>query len=44
MILLKKLKTLEILEKPETIFSRRLSDNPFYPFEEMGTNGKQDHL
>ena len=40
MMLLKKLKTLEILEKPETIFNRRLSVNQFYPFEDLKRNSK----
>ncbi|KAJ7386363.1 hypothetical protein OS493_008484 [Desmophyllum pertusum] len=34
----KALKTLEILEKPEVIFNRRLHSNPYYPFEMVGQN------
>ena len=36
----KAIKTLEILEKPEAIFNRRLNSNPFYPFEKVGRNSK----
>ncbi|KAK2569980.1 hypothetical protein P5673_005842 [Acropora cervicornis] len=32
------LKTLEILEKPEVIFKRRLKSNPFHPFNNIGGN------
>jgi len=39
----KALKTLEILEKPEAIFNRRLNSNPFYPFERVGRNSKYDY-
>ncbi|CAH3179096.1 unnamed protein product [Porites evermanni] len=34
----KALKTLEILEKPEVIFNRRLNSNPFHPFKKVGKN------
>ena len=34
------LKTLEILEKPEAIFNRRLNSNPFHPFKKVGKNSK----
>ncbi|XP_068677225.1 cation channel sperm-associated auxiliary subunit TMEM249-like [Montipora foliosa] len=34
----KALKTLEILEKPEVIFKRRLKSNPFHPFNHTGGN------
>ena len=37
---MKALKTLEILEKPEVIFSRRLQSNPYYPFDKVGRNSK----
>lgn len=37
---MKALKTLEILEKPEAIFNRRLQSNPYYPFQEVGRNSK----
>lgn len=37
---LKALKTLEILEKPEVIFNRRLQSNPYYPFDKVGRNSK----
>lgn len=40
MSLKKTLKTLEILDKPEVIFNRRLNSNPFYPFEKVGKNSK----
>ena len=33
-------KTLEILEKPEAIFNRRLNSNPFHPFKKVGKNSK----
>ena len=36
----KALKTLEILEKPEVIFNRRLNSNPFHPFKKVGKNSK----
>lgn len=36
----KALKTLEILEKPEVTFKRRLKSNPFYPFNNIGGNSK----
>lgn len=36
----KALKTLEILEKPEVIFNRRLNSNPFHPFKMVGKNSK----
>lgn len=37
---MKAIKTLEILEKPEAIFNRRLQSNPYYPFQEVGGNSK----
>lgn len=37
---MKAIKTLEILEKPEAIFNRRLQSNPYYPFQEVGRNSK----
>ncbi|XP_029208096.2 uncharacterized protein LOC114971698 isoform X1 [Acropora millepora] len=37
-LLPKALKTLEILEKPEVIFKRRLKSNPFHPFNNIGGN------
>ena len=36
----KALKTLEILEKPEVIFNRRLLANPYHPFEKLEGNSK----
>lgn len=36
----KAIKALEILEKPEAIFNRRLNSNPFYPFEKVARNSK----
>jgi len=39
-LLPKALKTLEILEKPEVIFKRRLKSNPFHPFNNIGGNSK----
>lgn len=39
-LLPKALKTLEILEKPEVIFNRRLKSNPFHPFNNIGGNSK----
>lgn len=39
-LLPKALKTLEILEKPEVIFKRRLKSNPFHPFNDIGGNSK----
>lgn len=41
---IKALKTLEILEKPEVIFNRRLQSNPYYPFEKVGRNSKSPWL
>ena len=36
----KALKALEILEKPEVIFNRRLQSNPYYPFKRVERNSK----
>ena len=36
----KALKTLEILEKPEVIFNRRLNSNPFHPFKKVEKNSE----
>ncbi|KAK3755314.1 hypothetical protein QZH41_014623 [Actinostola sp. cb2023] len=33
MVVWKTIKSLEILEKPEAIFNRRLTDNPYHPFQ-----------
>ena len=36
----KTLKALEILEKPEAIFNRRLQSNPYHPFNMVERNSK----